>query len=121
MLLQASKLYTPTIFEAFQGEYESSMVACTTSLEGNNEYLVTIGSLAENFTYFDKEYKVTSNPLKQTITCSSGQFIRFGALCGHALKVLDLMNINSLPTQYVLKRWIREARCGSYKTMKVET
>jgi hypothetical protein len=67
MLLQASKLYTPTIFEAFQGEYERSMVACTTSLEGNNEYLVTIGSLAENFTYFDKEYKVTGNPLSKPV------------------------------------------------------
>jgi zinc finger SWIM domain-containing protein 3 len=112
MLLQASKLYTPIIFEAFQGEYERSMVACTTTLEGNNEYLVTIGSLAENFTCFEKEYKVTGDPLNQTSTCSCGQFNRFGVLCGHALKVLDLMNIKSLPTQYVLKRWTREARCG---------
>ena len=112
MLLQASKLYTPIIFEAFQGEYERSLVACTTTLEGNNEYLVAIGSLAENFTCFEKEYKVTGDPLKQTSTCSCGQFNRFGILCGHALKVLDLMNIKSLPAQYVLKRWTREARCG---------
>ncbi|PAN28737.2 hypothetical protein PAHAL_5G172900 [Panicum hallii] len=112
MLLQASKLYTPIIFEAFQGEYERSLVACTTTLEGNNEYLVAIGSLDENFTCFEKEYKVTGDPLKQTSTCSCGQFNRFGILCGHALKVLDLMNIKSLPAQYVLKRWTREARCG---------
>ena len=45
MLIQASKLYTPIIFEAFQCEYERSMAACTTPLEGKNEYLVTIGSL----------------------------------------------------------------------------
>jgi hypothetical protein len=31
----------------------------------------------------------------------------------HALKVLDLMNIKSLPPHYVLKRWTREARSGS--------
>jgi zinc finger SWIM domain-containing protein 3 len=112
MLIQASKLYTPTIFEAFQSEYERSMVACTTALEGKNEYLVTIGSLDENFT-FEKEYKVIGDPVQQTSTCSCGQFNRIGILCGHSLKVLDLMNIKTLPTQYVLKRWTREARSGT--------
>ncbi|XP_044319359.1 protein FAR1-RELATED SEQUENCE 5-like [Triticum aestivum] len=42
MLLQASKLYTPTIFEAFQAEYERSMAACTRALDGNNTYSVAI-------------------------------------------------------------------------------
>jgi zinc finger SWIM domain-containing protein 3 len=50
MLIQVSKLYTPPIFEAFQGEYKRSMVACATTLEYTNEYLVIIGSLDENFT-----------------------------------------------------------------------
>ena len=45
MLLQASKLYTSIVFEAFQSEYERSMAACTTSLEGNNEYVVAVGVL----------------------------------------------------------------------------
>ena len=67
MLIQASKMYTPHIFEAFQGEYERSMVACTTALECENKYLVAIGSLDENFT-FEKEYKVNGDPLKQTST-----------------------------------------------------
>jgi len=61
MLIQASKLYTPHIFEAFQGEYERSMVACTRILEGTNEYLVAIGSLDENFT-LEKLYKDTGDP-----------------------------------------------------------
>jgi hypothetical protein len=38
------------------------MAACTTALEGNNEYLVSIGSLDEDFRY-EKEYKVISDPL----------------------------------------------------------
>jgi zinc finger SWIM domain-containing protein 3 len=57
MLIQASKQYTPVIFEDFQGEYERSMVACTTALDDNNCYLVAIGSLDENFT-LEMEYKV---------------------------------------------------------------
>jgi hypothetical protein len=84
------------------------MVVCTAALEGNNEYLVSIGSLDENFRY--EEYKVIGNPLQQTSTCSCGQFNRIRILCGHAIKVLDLMNIKSLPAQYVLKRWTKETR-----------
>jgi len=90
MLIQTSNMYTPIIFEAFQGEYERSMVACTTALDGNNCYLTAIGSLEENFT-FEKEYKVFGDPLEQTSTCSCGLFGRTGILCGHTLKVLDMM------------------------------
>jgi zinc finger SWIM domain-containing protein 3 len=112
MLIEASKLYTPVIFEAFQGEYERSMTACTMTLEGNHEYLVSIESFDGTFT-LEKEYKVIGDHVEQTSTCSCGQFNRIGILCAHALKILDLMNIKSLPTQYVLKRWTREARSGT--------
>jgi len=112
MLIQASKLYTPIIFEAFQCEYERSMGACTTPLEGKNEYLIAIGSLDEKFT-LEKEYKVTGDPADQTSICSCGQFNRIRILRAHALKVLDLMNIKSIPKQYILKRWTREARSGT--------
>jgi len=96
-------LYTPIIFEAFQGEYEISLAACTEALNENNAYLV-------GDCIYEEEYKVVGDPLKQTVLCSCKQFDRIGILRGHALKVLDLMNIKSLPPQYVLKRWTREAR-----------
>lgn len=54
MLVQASKLYTPIIFEAFQGQYERSLAACTKALDGRNEYLVG------DFTY-EEEYKVVGD------------------------------------------------------------
>ena len=88
------------------------MAACTTALQGNNEYLVSIGSLDGTFT-LEKEYKVIGDPLEKTSTYSCGQFSRIRILCAHALKVLNLMNIKSLPTQYVLKRWTREACSGT--------
>jgi zinc finger SWIM domain-containing protein 3 len=34
-------VYSPTIFEAIQGEYERSMVACTKVLDGNY-YVISI-------------------------------------------------------------------------------
>jgi zinc finger SWIM domain-containing protein 3 len=76
----------PIIFESFQGEYERSMAAGT---------------------------RVIGDPLTKTATCSCRMFNRTGILCGHNIKVLDLMNIKTLPTHYILKRWTREARNGS--------
>jgi hypothetical protein len=77
----------------------------TKPLEANNEYLV--GDFC-----FKEGYEVIGDPLKETVVCKCRQFDRIGILCGHALKVLDLMNIKSLPPQYVLKRLTREARNG---------
>jgi hypothetical protein len=84
-------------------DQQRSLSACTKTLDGCHEYLVG------DFT-FEEEYKVIGDPLKQIVECSCRQFDRIGILCGHALKVLDLMNIKSLPPHHVLKRWTREAR-----------
>ena len=81
------------------------MAACTKALHGNNEFLV-------GDCIYEEEYKVIGDPLKQSVVCSCQQFNRVGILCAHALKVLDIMNIKSLPPQYALKRWTREARRG---------
>jgi zinc finger SWIM domain-containing protein 3 len=57
MLVEASKVYTSIIFEAFQGEYERSTAACCRVLDGNNRFAVAIGSIQ------DKEgRKVVENP-----------------------------------------------------------
>ena len=107
MLLQASEVYTPIIFEAFQGQYERSMAACSRVLD-ENKYAIAIGSFHGDLS-FEEERIVIGDPLKQTVRCRCQQFYRIGILCGHALKVLDLMNIKSLLPQYVLKRWTRKA------------
>jgi zinc finger SWIM domain-containing protein 3 len=117
MLLQTSKIYTPTIFEAFQAEYERSMAACTRALDGDNTYAVAI-LRADGDLSSEMERIVVGDPLEQTAACSCFQFKRTGVLCGHALKVLDLMNIKLLPNHYLLKRWTREARHGTIKDIK---
>jgi zinc finger SWIM domain-containing protein 3 len=55
---------------------------------------------------------VISDPLNKTATCSCQMFNRTGILSAHGFKVLDLMNIKTLPSHYILKRWTREARNG---------
>ncbi|XP_044332051.1 protein FAR1-RELATED SEQUENCE 5 [Triticum aestivum] len=119
MLVQASKVYTPTIFEPFQSEYERSMAACTRVLEENNQFAVAIGRLHGDLTYEEEEERIViGDPLNQTASCSCQMFNRAGILCGHSLKVPDLMNVKTLPTHYLLKRWTREARMEVYMTGK---
>jgi zinc finger SWIM domain-containing protein 3 len=54
MWVQASKIYTPVIFECFQSEYERSTAACIEVQDGHQGYMVKIGSLCEKPT-FDEE------------------------------------------------------------------
>lgn len=61
---------------------------------------------------FEQERIVIGGPLNQTSTCSCQMFNRIGILCAHGLKVLDLMNIKTLPSHYILKIWTREACNG---------
>jgi len=110
MLVQASEVYTPVIFEAFQGEYERSMAACSRLLD-ENKYAIVIGSF-HGAIRFEQERIVIGDLLNQTATCSCQMFNRTGILCAHGLKVLDLMNIKILPAHYILKRWTREACNG---------
>jgi zinc finger SWIM domain-containing protein 3 len=110
MLVQASEVYTPIIFEAFQGEYERSMAACSRLLD-ENRYAIVVGSFY-GASSFEKECIVISDPLNKTTTCSCQMFNRTRILCAHGLNVLDLMNIKTLPSHYILKRWTREARNG---------
>ena len=102
MLVQASQVYTPIIFECFQKEYERSIAACTKQLNVEYEFAATISTPFEAPT-FEEESKVIANPLEQTAFCSCGQFKRIGIFCAHALQILDLMNIKLLPAHYILK------------------
>ncbi|XP_057464719.1 protein FAR1-RELATED SEQUENCE 5-like isoform X1 [Actinidia eriantha] len=106
LLKHARDLYTPTIFELFQQEYENSLNAvvnqCTES-QSLSEYKVNIyGQVLEHTVVF--------NSSEDSVVCSCMKFQFFGILCSHALKVLDYRNIKVVPTRYILKRWTKDAR-----------
>jgi len=74
-LVQASEVYTPVTFEAFQSEYEQSLAACSKLLDGDNIYGVSIGNLSGDIS-FEEERIVTGDPFNQTASCSCGMFNR---------------------------------------------
>ncbi|KAK2965105.1 hypothetical protein RJ640_026115 [Escallonia rubra] len=108
LLKQAGKVYTPKIFELFQRQWEKSLLALVGNKQergGLQEYLIV--SCDE-----EGEYVVTHDEENATLSCSCNKFETVGILCGHALKVLDVLGIKYIPETYILKRWTRGARDG---------
>ncbi|KAK2972760.1 hypothetical protein RJ640_019408 [Escallonia rubra] len=108
LLKQAGKVYTPKIFELFQRQWEKSLLALVGNKQERGrlqEYLIV--SCDE-----EGEYVVTHDEENATLSCSCNKFETVGILCGHALKVLDVLGIKYIPETYILKRWTRGARDG---------
>ncbi|XP_027363747.1 protein FAR1-RELATED SEQUENCE 7-like isoform X3 [Abrus precatorius] len=111
LLKHASNIYTPRAFEVFQRGYEKSLNVLVYQHCRN-------GSLFEYKTNTfgrTRQYCVTFNSSDDTVVCSCLKFEHVGFLCSHALKVLDHKNIKVVPSQYILKRWTKDARLGNQR------
>ncbi|XP_047950745.1 protein FAR1-RELATED SEQUENCE 2-like isoform X1 [Salvia hispanica] len=103
---QMSKIYTNAIFRKFQAEV-SGILSCTPEKEGEDGETVV--------------YKVHDLERKQTFTvswnrgiygihCLCRLFEYSGYLCRHALSVLQLSGISTIPSNSILKRWTQAAK-----------
>ncbi|KAI3459283.1 hypothetical protein Pfo_015946 [Paulownia fortunei] len=57
-----------------------------------------------------KVRKMVFDEQKNEIKCSCYRFESMGILCKHALKVLNLVKVHSIPEHYIKKRWTKNAR-----------
>ncbi|KAB2611995.1 protein FAR1-RELATED SEQUENCE 7-like [Pyrus ussuriensis x Pyrus communis] len=59
------------------------------------------------------DWNVEIEATKQyTILCSCKKFEFEGILCAHALKLYYDLDLSSIPSNYYLKRWSKDAKCG---------
>ncbi|XP_061356486.1 protein FAR1-RELATED SEQUENCE 5-like [Gastrolobium bilobum] len=67
---------------------------------------------AKHLSYYLRkpDFKVLFN--RCLYNCGSKKFESVGLLCLHALKVLNFHNIFEIPSQYILKRWTKNAKDG---------
>jgi zinc finger SWIM domain-containing protein 3 len=99
------------VFELFQNEVEevpSLSIIDHNASQATHTYVVGIFNGHE-------KYKITWNPLDQTLSCSYRKFETFGILCRHALKILDVLDIKLIPDRYITKRWRRDAKYENAK------
>lgn len=108
ILIQMGKVYTHTVFELFQYEFQLFLtLSVPTRHESDSlcEYVIT----KENH---EGSWRVSFNRVSTSITCSCKMYDTFGILCSHALKVFELNDVKAIPEKYILRRWTREARYG---------
>ncbi|CAN0881019.1 Protein FAR1-RELATED SEQUENCE 5 [Linum grandiflorum] len=104
---QVSELYTRKLFTRFQEELVGTltfMASQTDDVDGSIFYQVA------EFGEDNKAYHVQFNVLEMKATCSCQMFEFSGLLCRHVLAVFRVTNVLTLPCQYILRRWTRNAR-----------
>ncbi|KAH6779067.1 hypothetical protein C2S52_010304 [Perilla frutescens var. hirtella] len=103
---QMSKLYTNAVFKRFQAEV-SGMISCTLEKEGEDEETIiySVEDLERK-----QSFTVSWSKEKCGIYCLCRLFEYSGFLCRHALSVLQLSGISTIPSNYILKRWTRHAK-----------
>jgi hypothetical protein len=103
-------VYTHAVFKKFQVEL-LGVVACHPKIEIQEE---------TSFTYRVQEFErsqdfiVIWNKMKSEISCMCRLYEYKGYLCRHAMIVLQLCGLPAIPSQYVLKRWMKDAKSRDF-------
>ncbi|XP_051135354.1 protein FAR1-RELATED SEQUENCE 9 [Andrographis paniculata] len=115
---QAANLYTRRIFMKFQGELVETLANPATILDDSGS--VTTYRVAK----FGEEHKahiVRFNAFEMKATCSCRMFEFSGIICRHILSVFRAKNVLMLPSEYVLKRWTRNAKASGVESTTEST
>ncbi|XP_022867740.1 protein FAR1-RELATED SEQUENCE 5-like [Olea europaea var. sylvestris] len=108
ILSHAVNVYTPKMFSLFEKELTGCIGVRMKEVCRDYEFY-TYEAIEEGQ---QRAHKLHYNPLTFDVFCSCKLFQSLGILCRHALKVFDLNNLTSIPTQFIMKRWTKEAKKG---------
>lgn len=97
MLQQLVQIYTPTIFDLFQEQWDRSFAA----LAPHRNEMQLIFEYAVTMHEEEGEWKVSFDPVDKSISCSCKLFESWGILYCHAVKIYDLHDVKILPHQYI--------------------
>ncbi|KAK4256498.1 hypothetical protein QN277_009350 [Acacia crassicarpa] len=99
-------IYTHAVFKKIQVEVIGA-VACHPKPEKQDDASITykVHDMERN-----QEFTVVLNELKSEVSCICRLFEYKGYLCRHALIVLQYSRLSAIPSQYILKRWTRDAK-----------
>ncbi|KAK3205146.1 hypothetical protein Dsin_019192 [Dipteronia sinensis] len=101
-----SSVYTHEIFKKFQVEVLGA-AACHLKKENEAETTITYG--VKDFED-NQNYTVEWNESNSDICCSCRSFEYKGYLCRHAIIVLQMSGVFSIPSKYILQRWTNAAK-----------
>ncbi|TXG57743.1 hypothetical protein EZV62_015572 [Acer yangbiense] len=105
---QMSTVYTHAIFKKFQVEVLGVAGCHPKKVNGDGTTVTFRVQDCEKDEYF----MVTWNELKSEVNCFCRLFEYKGFLCRHALIVLQICGLSSIPPHYIVKRWTKDAKSG---------
>ncbi|XP_015946838.1 protein FAR1-RELATED SEQUENCE 5 isoform X1 [Arachis duranensis] len=104
---QAAGLYTRKIFARFQEELvETLAYAATLMDDARSQATYRVAKYGEE----NRAHFVRFNVFRKKASCSCQMFEFAGLVCRHILAVFRVINILTLPSHYILKRWTRNAK-----------
>lgn len=103
---QMSTVYTHAIFKKFQVEV-LGVVGCHPRREKEEKGTVTF---RVQDCEKDEYFMVLCDEAKKQVSCMCRLFEYKGFLCRHALVALQICGLTSIPPQYILRRWTKDAR-----------
>ncbi|GMN27340.1 hypothetical protein TIFTF001_001592 [Ficus carica] len=103
---QMSSIYTDAIFKQFQVE---ALGVASCSLQKNSENEATVIFQVDDSDEHQSSI-VSWKEEELRICCSCRSFEYKGFLCRHALLVLHISSVSSIPCHYILKRWTKDAK-----------
>nr|XP_043631973.1 protein FAR-RED ELONGATED HYPOCOTYL 3-like isoform X2 [Erigeron canadensis] len=101
-----SVIYTHAVFKKFQVEVLGA-VACRPIAEATEDMIVPyrVSDHEKNL-----DFSVYYNQSTSEVSCSCRLFEFKGFLCRHALIVLQMCGLSTIPSQYILKRWTKDVK-----------
>ncbi|KAH0879902.1 hypothetical protein HID58_067296 [Brassica napus] len=101
-----SDVYTPAVFKKFQIEVLGA-IACSPREENRD---ATCSAFRVQDFENNQDFVVSWSQAKAEVSCMCRLFEYKGYLCRHTLNVLQCCHLSSIPSQYILKRWTKDAR-----------
>ncbi|MED6192827.1 hypothetical protein PIB30_117980 [Stylosanthes scabra] len=104
---QAAGLYTRKIFARFQEELVETLAYAATLLDdARSQATYRVAKYGEE----NRAHFVRFNVFRKKASCSCQMFEFAGLVCRHILAVFRVINVLTLPSHYILKRWTRNAK-----------
>lgn len=99
-------VYTRSVFKKFQEEVLGA-VACHPKKE-NDDGTNCIFKVQDHEK--KQDFLVYLNEMKPEVSCMCRLYEYKGYLCRHATVVLQMCGLSAIPSQYILKRWTKDAK-----------
>lgn len=106
---QASDIYTKAVFDVLQEELAESSGFLMDKTEEGAVSKFRVAHVDDA----GRSYLVTYSASENRISCSCCKFEFAGILCRHAFRVCLAVGMTTLPEDYVLRRWTRNAKSNA--------